>query len=253
MQNTIFRTIMKIFIINLARATDRKDFMKTQIEKINHPDMEFLFFDAIDAKNGEHHRFDSYYRSFFTRLYRAKDSTDGERACYASHFSLWQKCIELNEPIVVLEDDIELLPEFLEGICRISDSSYEYVRLMGLDEPKNPLLFQSDYFALTYDELAGTQGYYLTPKAAKKFIKGCRYWVLAVDNYMDRISMHGVRTILHIPYLIKDNEFISANTTIHHRYDEVKKSILSKSLREVYRLFIQIKQKLYIFIDRRSL
>lgn len=244
---------MKIFIINLDRAKDRKDFMKSQIEKISRSNMEFLFFDAIDAKNGEHHRFDSYYRSFFTKLYRAKDSTDGEKACYASHFSLWQKCVELNEPIIILEDDIEFLPDFLEGIHRISDSSYEYVRLMALDQPKNPLLFQSDYFALTYDELAGAQGYYITPKAAKKFIKGCRYWVLAVDNYMDRISMHGVRTILHIPYLIKENEPISANTTIPHRYDKVKKSIILKSLREVYRLFIQMKQKIYIFIDKRSL
>lgn len=244
---------MKVFIINLARAKDRKDFMKTQIEKNHHPSLEFIFFDAVDAKNGEHHNFDRHYCSFFTKLYRAKDSTDGERACYASHFSLWQKCVELDEPIVIVEDDIEFLPTFSQGVQTIADSSYEYVRLMALDEPKHPFLFQDEHFALTYDELAGTQGYYITPKGAKKFIEGCRYWVLAVDNYMDRISMHGVRTMLYIPYLIKENDPMSANTTIHNRYDKVKKSIFLKSLREVYRLFIQMKQKIYIFMDKRSL
>ncbi|MDO7253568.1 glycosyltransferase family 25 protein [Helicobacter cappadocius] len=246
---------MKIFIINLDRAKDRKEFMQNQINKLSDlQQVEFIFFDAIDAKNNEHHSFDKYYCSFLTKLYRAKDSTEGEKACYASHFSLWQKCVELDEPIVILEDDIELLPEFIEGIKRIFSSSYEYVRLVVTDKPKNPFIPIQNSFVMTYDELAGAQGYYLTPKGAKKFIKGSKYWVLPVDNYMDRISMHGVKTILHIPFLIKGDEQMGENTTIPNRYNKnLKKPFFWKMLREMYRFFIQIKQNLYVILCKQGL
>ncbi|CCF80089.1 putative lipopolysaccharide biosynthesis protein [Helicobacter bizzozeronii CCUG 35545] len=36
----------------------------------------------------------------------------GELGCYASHYSLWQKCIQLHEPIAILEDDVHLKPHF---------------------------------------------------------------------------------------------------------------------------------------------
>ena len=31
--------------------------------------------------------------------------TKGEVGCFLSHWRLWEKCIELNEPILILEDD----------------------------------------------------------------------------------------------------------------------------------------------------
>ena len=34
--------------------------------------------------------------------------TPGELGCFASHYLLWEKCLELNEPIVVIEDDAQL-------------------------------------------------------------------------------------------------------------------------------------------------
>ena len=30
---------------------------------------------------------------------------DTELACFASRLSLWQKCVELNEAVLILEDD----------------------------------------------------------------------------------------------------------------------------------------------------
>ncbi|PAF53501.1 hypothetical protein BKH42_05485 [Helicobacter sp. 13S00482-2] len=243
---------MKIFIINLARALDRREFMQKQIDKFEH--LDFIFFNAIDAKNGEHHTFESFYKKSLAIVNGGRELKESERACYASHFSLWQKCIELNEPIVILEDDIELLPEFELGLARICDCSYDYVRLVATDAPKKPFINIDSHFALSYDELAGAQGYYITPKAAEKFIKGSKYWVLPVDNYMDRISMTGVKTILHIPFLIKGDNEIGDNTTILHRYDKnLKKFLIWKIFREFYRFFIQIKQNIYIFLCKKGL
>ncbi|PAF51551.1 glycosyltransferase family 25 protein [Helicobacter sp. 13S00477-4] len=241
---------MKIFIIHLNWAKDRKDSMLEQIDKLrkNGFEEEIIFFDAIDAKKGEQHRFDKYYSSFLSKIYRARDATDGEIACYASHFSLWCECVKLDEPIVILEDDVELLDCFLEGFCRIKESSYEYVRLMALDEPKKPFTMIEKNFATTYDDIAGAQGYYLTPNAAKKFIDGSKYWILAVDNFMDKIYMHGVKTVLHIPYLIAENPQVSVVTTIPNRYDKkIKKSLFWKAIREIVRPYLVCKHILYLY------
>ncbi|WP_025452269.1 glycosyltransferase family 25 protein, partial [Helicobacter pylori] len=43
---------------------------------------------------------------YYALKYHAKFMSLGELGCYASHYSLWQKCIELNEAICILEDDI---------------------------------------------------------------------------------------------------------------------------------------------------
>lgn len=37
-----------------------------------------------------------------------KGNTPGVKGCFYSHYRLWQKCVELNEPIIIWEDDIVL-------------------------------------------------------------------------------------------------------------------------------------------------
>lgn len=236
---------MKIFIINLKRAIDRKEAMLKKIQNLKNQGSkeEFIFFDAIDAKEKEHEYFKMFFSSFWTKVHRAKDSTDGEKACYASHFCLWQKCIELNEPIIVLEDDINFAPHFLEGLERIKNSGYEYVRLRAIKMPKKRyIIYLKDYFALLIGDVAGTQGYYLTPSAAKKFIHNTRYWSLPVDIYMDKTYKNKVKNIIHTPYLITIDDFES---TIPNRYNNEKKSSLYKLMREFFRIFFIIVEKSY--------
>ena len=37
--------------------------------------------------------------------------TKGEIGCVLSHYKLWKKCVELNEPILILEDDLNILED----------------------------------------------------------------------------------------------------------------------------------------------
>jgi GR25 family glycosyltransferase involved in LPS biosynthesis len=45
--------------------------------------------------------------------------------CAMSHFQLWQRCVDLNEPILILEHDVVFVSEFPQfdfyGICQIND------------------------------------------------------------------------------------------------------------------------------------
>ena len=47
--------------------------------------------------------------------------TKGEVGCFLSHWHLWNKCIEKNEPIIVLEDDAILTDKFdVEEISKLT-------------------------------------------------------------------------------------------------------------------------------------
>ena len=38
---------------------------------------------------------------------RTIHNMDVQSGCFLSHYSLWKKCIELKEPIIILEHDVE--------------------------------------------------------------------------------------------------------------------------------------------------
>lgn len=122
----------------------------------------------------------------------------GELGCYASHYSLWQKCIELNEAICILEDDIIIRDRFKESLefCYQHINELGYIRLMHLEEnvakQKTPVRGVSQI--LNFKDGIGTQGYVLAPKAAQKLLKySAKEWVMPIDCVMDRHYWHGVK------------------------------------------------------------
>lgn len=85
------------FVISLINATTRKEHILKEFNKAN---CSIQFFDAIDKNT---------LPNFYQNLPALKESelTTGERGCLASHFLLWQKCINENlDFITIFEDDI---------------------------------------------------------------------------------------------------------------------------------------------------
>lgn len=195
--------VKKIFIINLPRSQDRKKTLLHELSQIIDDTITFEFFDGVDGNSSEVKKFSNNYNSLLTKCYIGRGLTMGERGCFASHYCLWQKCVELNEAIIVLEDDVKILKGFAEGVDRIYRSDYEYVRLMMLNE--RGIYALDEHFALTYSHVLGTQGYYLTPKAAKKFLASAKLWRWGVDHFMDETHIHKVPNIIHIPSLLERN------------------------------------------------
>ena len=55
--------------------------------------------------------------------------SQGEVGCFLSHYLLWKKCIDLNEPILILEDDAIITDEFdIEKIEKLTDE-YNFIYL----------------------------------------------------------------------------------------------------------------------------
>lgn len=104
-------------------------------------------------------------------------------ACFLSHYLLWEKCVELNEPIIVLEHDAEWLRKF--DPTEVLESKYNIV---GLNSPvratrradvfNTQIEFRTDSIqpVPTVDDitipqgLAGNSAYLIKPAGAKALI-----------------------------------------------------------------------------------
>ena len=113
-----------------------------------------------------------------------KESTIG---CFLSHWSLWKKCINRNEPFVILEHDVNFYGKFdFDKVDKDSDGVINIGKPLwgkkwkawpdGLVERfcKVPMLsFVEEYKYCDCEQhfLHGAHSYIITPNAAKKLIK----------------------------------------------------------------------------------
>lgn len=248
---------MKAFIINLERSLERKERMQEQIQKLfeKNPslkdDLEFIFFRAVDAKNGEHWEFKNHFVWWGSWVF-GRELSDGEKACFASHYKLWQECVRLGETIMVLEDDVEFSAEFLAGggIEDLLKSPYEYVRLCYTFDRKIYAL--NPNYAISFENLGGTQGYTLKPSAAKKFILKAKFIYCPCDNYMDKAHKHKILNIIKKPLMIKENSALESEISALGRPSQRTK-FYKKISREIFRLFWDIHKMFFAFYMRKSL
>jgi GR25 family glycosyltransferase involved in LPS biosynthesis len=120
----------------------------------------------------------------------------GIQGCFYSHYRLWQKCVKLNEPIAIWEDDIVLVRPY-------RPVEWTDVLVLALGHPKKTLKYQHYFDAPTGDAAAvdyhqssmpGCCGYALHPHTAKKLIDIYNKTYLPADN---AINQHHVKIQIH--------------------------------------------------------
>jgi GR25 family glycosyltransferase involved in LPS biosynthesis len=94
----LYVIIMDIFVISLQRSHDRKLYFDSNNSKYM---TKYTYWDAVDGKTIDISKLDE---TIFTR--NSKKYSPGAVGCALSHLQLWEKCIELNRPIVIMEDDV---------------------------------------------------------------------------------------------------------------------------------------------------
>ncbi len=125
-----------------------------------------------------------------------KAFTPGVRGCFYSHYRLWQKCVELNEPIVIWEDDIKLSRSYIPV-------EWEDVLVLALGHPTKSAKYMhylenptgkaaaADYYQ---SSMPGNCGYAIKPHAAKKLVETYSNTYLPADN---AINQHHVIIQIH--------------------------------------------------------
>lgn len=175
---------MIIFVISRASDTLRR---KCVFDNLKDSPYEWQFFDAyeVDTIPGW---FNAIYDAEKTKRYRSYALVSGEKGCFSSHLGVWLKCIALNEPVIILEDDFKPLPDFYSKIKMLELLDFEYVKL----EKRSDGFSINDYFMINKKNRSGAVGYYLSPEGAFKFVTSLSSIYMPVDHYIGMSWKHNV-------------------------------------------------------------
>ena len=171
---------MKTLVINLKDRSDRL----TLFSKEN-PNLKFEVFSAVDGTKVEYAKlleqgFDVNHD--WIDPIESTPLTKGEVGCFLSHWSIWQKCIEKNEKVLVLEDDARVTNDFnLNEIDALSEI-YDFLYL-GWKEMKESLPIDEKLVTPVYPYWG--LAYVITPTAAKILVNEvAKRSIIPVDEYL---------------------------------------------------------------------
>jgi GR25 family glycosyltransferase involved in LPS biosynthesis len=126
-----------------------------------------------------------------------KLSRPGVVGCFYSHYSLWEKCVQLNEPIMIFEDDVKFYrgwnPVVFTGVLILSLGKSSFLTEPNKTYLENPTGVPR---AMPWKNFSmpGASGYALTPDAALGLIKFYRpYWYPAdnaINQYITPMYIH---------------------------------------------------------------
>ena len=191
---------MRIFVISLERSVERRRFNDEQFAKVG---IAFEFLQAIDGRESRDPILQHYDAGRCTNFY-GKPLTPGAVGCYASHYIAWQRCVALNEPVVIMEDDVGVLPTLPAAlnVLHLLMADYPLVRLFGLNERRFRSIRRIDGFELIrfLRGPAGLQAYAVSPQGAATLLAHAPCWREPVDRYIDRFWSHGVQSLALRPY-----------------------------------------------------
>ena len=178
MKNFQHNRQLKTFVINLKRRTDRKErFIKRNdccFSKGKVPI--YKWYEGVDGQELTYDKLLSM--GFDTDKHWIDDdeakyiyySSKGDIGARVSHMQLWEKCIELNEPIFILEDDARILPSFnVKELYELLDLGYNLIYPGYAEQRRTEVIKKGKYQIPVYPYWASS--YIIAPDSAKVFLE----------------------------------------------------------------------------------
>ena len=173
---------MKSYVITLGKR------IQSFRERMNDV-LQFEEFNAFDQNQIDD--FKDYFKDSDIYKYRNLYKPESVIACAKSHFTLWQKCVELNEPILILEDDAVFYDDAAVDIFKRTDFNALDFDIFYLDGKlvKDPYVVQEAY------EFHSGVAYIIKPEAARKVINKVQEFGFsrALDWELIIMRSHGLK------------------------------------------------------------
>lgn len=120
--------------------------------------------------------------------YRASATRPGVMGCFYSHYRLWKKCLDLDEPILIFEDDVIFergwIPVEWEDILLVATGKSVYKDDWYAEKLYSPSGLPLAV-PLNRKVMPGAVGYGITPQGAKKLTDTYKNYFLPADNSMN--------------------------------------------------------------------
>jgi GR25 family glycosyltransferase involved in LPS biosynthesis len=174
---------MKHFVINLERREDRRN----KFIANNRGKFDFEFVKAVDGSTltPETLALKGMKANENWTDQSGRSISDGEVGCFLSHYGLWQKCIALNEPICIIEDDIIVNLEDYKKALKYPGFDFIYIACNDIRE-QNQKIVNDDLFMPGY--AWNLSAYIITPSAAKHLVNtDILKNIIPADEYAPRM------------------------------------------------------------------
>jgi len=215
---------LKIFVISLPDALERRKNAGQRMAEVG------LSFEFFDARRGKQVLDEGYFERCDEDewlLNTGREMTPNEVGCFASHRSMWQKCVELGEPIMIMEDDFRLLPGFAGAVAQVAEhvEAFGFIRLQDETRARKQRIAElGDYTLWRYSKAPhSTMCNGITPEVAQRFVEQTRVAREPVDVFIKKFWEHGQPIYGLTPYTVTESR-LSQATFIPDR-EKARKSI----------------------------
>lgn len=149
---------MKSYIIKLSDFSNSVQWAEHAYNSAKKHNWDIEYFEGI---NGLNYSLDNFgFKPAPIKKAERQFTKKGVVGCFLSHYLLWQKAIDLNQPICVLEHDVTIHQPF----PNLTVTNYDVIRL-AINKPAKPIsrLNIGNWWA-------GAMAYIVTPLGATKII-----------------------------------------------------------------------------------
>ena len=185
---------MKAVIISLDSHIERFHSSRSKVQSLP------IDIERLPATNGCDHnepltkRYNE--KRFVTR--NGRKAEPGEIGCYCSHFRAWQKCVEINEPLLVLEDDITVNVDKFASALTVAVKYINKFKFLRMENYSNRKEFTRNIHSIGEYQLVenlkqplNTTCYMIHPDVAREFIRKSLYFDYPVDVFIRNKWIHG--------------------------------------------------------------
>ncbi len=203
---------MRVVVISLPASNERRTAISSQFADAE-LDCEFL--DGIDGNTAGSALFESIDTDAYL-LNTGRGPSNGEIGCFASHKAAWQRCVDINEPIVVLEDDATLLDNFPQALktAGLLINDFGFIRLQHLRNYAKAPVKEAGGFTLYYCEkyAHGAVGYAISPAAANHLLRNSYSLTAPVDKFLQNFWQHELPLYCLLPESVEPGPLNAAST-----------------------------------------
>ena len=199
---------MKLFVINLERAVERRRRMEEQFASLG---MEAAFHPAADIRDFTPETYTKVDRETRRRL-GLWPQADAEIACWMSHHRIMREIVENGpETAAIFEDDAGLsadLPKVLDALER-RPFAFDVVKLNRRSSrtfiPCERLSTGHRVGRVRYHDY-GSEGYVITREAARHFIENTPKMMREIDQALSRFWENGLNVFYVDPPVVSHDE-----------------------------------------------
>ena len=226
-----------IFVINLEYSVERRKKISARLSAYS---LSFSFFKAVEATDNFVEK--KRYKPFLRLFLRKNPLSWSTIACFASHFRLWEKCVELNKPIFIMEDDAIPSPDFIQALKTAKENinRFECIRLYATrGGTLRTIKKLSPPFTIQYSRKGtlGAVAYMVSPEGAKKLISSASVWIDGPEIYMNNSYKHGVGCFILNPTSVAHDWGKSTRTPLAKN----SRNILLSLIKEIHCLYVKIR------------